>query len=274
MHFYLNRIKIGRYRIGNTVASLLTIFTILALLLGIIAAFVPTLVHQANNFATLDYQALGEKLQGPFSWLDLQAHRFGVIKPGTSLATEIQTALLQWFQPSMVSDIVGGVFATAGGIVVTISAVSFILFFFLQEQGLFSEIIHAIVPTEYEPKVLTAIDDSSEALTGYFRGLITQLASFSMMASVFLWILGVPYALLIGVAGGLLNIVPYVGPIIGLVFGCFIVLSSHLDLELVVIGTLMLKVCAAFLVTQAIDNLFLSTLIFSKSVFCLPEPFE
>ena len=159
MHFYLNRIKIGKYRIGNTGASLLTIFSIFAFLFGIIAPFVPTLVHQANNFATLDYQALGEKLQGPFSWLDLQAHRFGVIKPGTSLATEIQTALLQWFQPSMVSDIVGGVFATAGGIVVTISAVSFILFFFLQEQGLFSEIIDPIVPTEYGPKVLKAIDN-------------------------------------------------------------------------------------------------------------------
>jgi predicted PurR-regulated permease PerM len=270
MRFFTQRVHIGKYKIGNSGAALLTIATFYAILAGVILIFVPTLVHQANNLANLDYQALGLKLQGPFSWLDHQAHQTGILHEGESLATKVQESLLSWFRPSLVSDIVGVVFSAAGNVVVVLSSVSFILFFFLEEKGLFASIIHAVVPTRSEPKVLEAMDESSIALTSYFKGLLTQLVSFSLMTTTFLWILGVPNALLIGLAGGLLNIVPYVGPIIGLVFGWFITLSSGLSLELNELGFLLLKVAGAFLTAQAIDNLFLSTLIFSKSVKAHP----
>ncbi len=271
MHFFTEKVRIGKYRMGKSGAALLTIATFFAIFVGMLLLFVPTLVHQANNFATLDYAALGEKLKGPFSYIDQQVHRFGILSPEESLATKIQVALLDWFKPSLVSDLVGAVFSTAGGFIVAVSSISFILFFFLEEKSLFADIIHAIVPNESEPKVLQAMDESSNALTGYFKGLLTQLASFSLMTSVFLWVLGVPYALLIGVAGGLLNIVPYVGPIIGLFFGWFITLSSGLQtMEFHDLGVLLLKVAGAFLTAQAIDNLFLSTMIFSKSVKAHP----
>ncbi len=270
MDFFTQKVKIGRFRIGNAGAALLTMVVFFAILIGLLLIFVPTLVHQANNFANLDYAALGQKLEGPFGYLDAQCHRFGILAPGESLAQRTQETLLQWFKPSLVSDIVGAVFSTAGGIVVAISAISFILFFFLEEKSLFPDIIHSIVPSAYEHKVLQANEESSEALTSYFKGLLLQLASFSVMITVFLLVLGVPNALLIGVAGGLLNVVPYVGPIIGLVFGCFITLSSSLHLEPQAIGVLLLKVAGAFMTTQAIDNLFLSTIIFSKSVKAHP----
>lgn len=271
MQFFTTRIRIGKYHMGNAGAALLTIGVFFAAFVGLLLIFVPTLVHQANNFATMDYAALGEKLKGPFSYVDEQAHRFGILSPGESLADRTQSSLIEWFKPSMVSDLVGAVFSSAGGFIVALSSITFILFFFLEEKGMFVEIIHAIVPNEYEPKVLEAMDESSVALTGYFKGLVTQLASFSLMTSVFLWILGVPYALLIGVAGGLLNIVPYVGPIIGLIFGWFITVSSGLQtMELHDLGVIMLKVAGAFLVAQSIDNLFLSTIIFSKSVKAHP----
>ncbi len=270
MDFFTQKVKIGKFRIGNAGAALLTMAVFFAVLLGLLLIFVPTLVHQANNFATLDYAALGQKLEGPFSYLDAECHRFGILAQGESLAQRTQETLLQWFKPSLVSDMVGAIFSTAGGIVVAVSAISFILFFFLEEKKLFTDIVHSIVPAAYEHKVLQANDESSEALTSYFKGLLLQLVSFSVMITVFLLILGVPNALLIGVAGGLLNVVPYVGPIIGLVFGCFITLSSSLHLEPQAIGVLLLKVGGAFMMTQAIDNLFLSALIFSKSVKAHP----
>jgi predicted PurR-regulated permease PerM len=271
MHFFTQKVHIGKYRMGKSGAALLTIGVFFAIFAGILLIFVPTLVGQANNFATMDYAALGEKLKGPFSYIDQQAHRFGFLSAQESLAAKIQSALLDWFKPSLVSDWVGAIFSTAGGFMVALSSITFILFFFLEEENMFAGIIHAILPSEYEPKILQAMDESSDALTSYFKGLLTQLGSFSLMTALFLWILGVPYALLIGVAGGLLNIVPYVGPVIGLMFGWFITLSSGLQMmELHDLGVLLLKVAAAFLTAQAIDNLFLSTIIFSKSVKAHP----
>jgi predicted PurR-regulated permease PerM len=270
MDFFTQKVKIGKYRIGNAGAAVLTIFVFFAILIGLLLIFVPTLVHQANNLAKLDYASLGHKLEGPLGYLTGEFQRFGILAPGESLAQRTQETLLEWFKPSLVSDVVGAIFSTAGGIVVAVSSISFILFFFLEEKSLFPDIIHAIVPAQYEDKVLHANDESSEALTSYFKGLLIQLVCFSVMITVFSLILGIPNALLIGVAGGLLNVVPFVGPIIGMVFAGFLTLSSSLHLEPQAIGVLLLKVSGAFLVTQAIDNLFLSTIIFSKSVKAHP----
>ncbi len=270
MEFFTQKVKIGKLRINNAVAAGLTIFAFYALLAGLLLIFVPTLVEQANNLATLDYQALGQKMEGQFSHWDAQAHQLGLLGKKESLGTKTQETLLQWFKPSLVSDIVQAIFSTAGGIVVAVSSISFILFFFLEEKTLFPDIIHSLVPERYEDKVLQATDESTDALTAYFKGLLIQMLCFSGMITVLLLILGIPNALLIGVAGGLLNIVPYVGPIIGLVFGCFITLSSGLHAELNTLGYSLLKVGGAFMLTQAIDNLFLSTIIFSKSVKAHP----
>ena len=107
-------------------------------------------------------------------------------------------------------------------------------------------------------------------LARYFSGLLTQIGAFTMICSVFLWMLGVPNALLIGSFGGILNVIPYLGPILGIIFGCFITTSSHLDMEFALVLPLLLKVTGAFLGTQMIDGTVLGPLIFSKSVQAHP----
>ncbi len=107
-------------------------------------------------------------------------------------------------------------------------------------------------------------------LSRYFGGLAAQLTVFSLVLSFLLWILGVKNALLIGAFGGLFNIVPYVGPIIGMVFGVFITASSNLDMDLGQLLPMLLKVAASFMATQFLDNNFTGPMIFSKSVQAHP----
>jgi predicted PurR-regulated permease PerM len=270
MLFFLKRFRVGRFRVGPTGAALLTMLVFFLIIAGLLLLFVPTIVGQARNLAQIDYVALGEKFRDPFTYIDQQAHQLGLLKANESLATKTQETLINWFKPALVGDFVGSFISVAGNIVVAVSAISFILFFFLKDRKLFADIIHAFVPTQQEPKVLHAMQESSEALTDYFKGLILQIGAFSLMVTVLLLIMGVPNALLIGVFGGLLNVVPYVGPIIGCVLGCFITISSGLHLEFDQLGPMVLKVVAAFAMTQAVDNLFLSTIIFSKSVNAHP----
>lgn len=270
MVFFQMRIRIGRIRMGPTSAALLTILTFYLLLAGILMIFVPTIVAQARNLAGVDYEALGEKLKVPFYNLDIQLHQIGLLKPGESLATKTQEILSTWFKPTLVGDFLGSFLSTAGNVVVAFASVTFILFFFLKEKNLFIEILRAIVPNETEPKVLHAVQESSEMLTRYFGGLAAQLAVFSLVLSILLWIFGVNNALLIGVFGGMFNIVPYVGPIIGMVFGAFITISSNLDSDLALILPMLLKLAAAFMATQFLDNNFVGPMIFSKSVQAHP----
>lgn len=270
MVFFQRRLRLGKYRIGPSGAALLTIFVFYAVLAALVLAFVPTIVAQARNLAGVDYQALGQKLQPPFRDLDAQMHQFGVLQPDESLATRTQNLLKTWFKPTLLGDVLGSFVSAAGGILVTLTAVTFILFFFLKDSGLFLEMLHALVPNELEPKVRRAVDESSEVLTRYFGGLLLQIAAFSLTVSLLLWALGVPNALLIGAFGGLFNVVPYIGPILGVVFGCFITISSHLDLDFALWLPLLAKVAGAYMATQFVDNNFVGPMIFSKSVQAHP----
>jgi predicted PurR-regulated permease PerM len=264
------RVKIGGFRMGSTTASLAAILVFYTIILGVMLIFVPTIVSQARNLANIDYQALGEKLKAPFAQLDGQMHHLGFLDPGESLATKTQEALSNWFKPTLVGDFLGAFLGVAGNVLVTFASVTFILFFFLKENNLFLDIIHAFTPNEYEKRVRMAVQESSTVLTRYFRGLLIQVGAFAAMTTILLLILGIDNALLIGAFGGVFNVIPYVGPILGMIFGLFITISSHLDIDFALMIPMMVKVIATFLVVQTVDNNLVGPIIMSKSVQAHP----
>ena len=268
--FYRKHLGIGRFRLGPSAAALLTILTFYSILAGVLLLFVPTIVSQARHLATVDYQALGEKMRPFFFNLDLQLHQIGLLAPNESLALETQKALTNWFHPTLVGDFLGKFLGVAGNVAVTFASVTFILFFFLQDNRLFKGILDAIVPDKQEQKVNTALNDSSDLLTRYFGGLVIQLLVFSVLSTLILWMFGVKNAVLIGSFGGVFNIIPYIGPLLGMVFGVFITISSGLDADLALMMPMVLKVVATFIIVQVIDNNFVGPLIMSKSVQAHP----
>ena len=78
-------------------------------------------------------------------------------------------------------------------------------------------------------------------------------------------------ALLIGFFAAVINVIPYLGPLIGAVFAIFITISSNLDLEFYSeMMPLLLKVVAVFGAMQMLDNFILQPYIFSNSVLAHP----
>lgn len=270
MTFLRKRVRLGKWKMGSTTAAILTILTFYLAFLCLLLLFVPTIVSQARNLANVDYQAIGASLKGPFTTLDAQAHRFGLLDSGVSLADKTQEILSTWFKPTLLGDFVQSFIGVAGNIMVTLTAVTFILFFFLKDEDMFTEMLHAVVPNELEQKVLHAVDDSSQVLTRYFGGLVIQIMTFSLSVALLLWMFGIENSLLVGVFGGLFNVIPYVGPIMGGIFGCFITLTSHVNADFNLLMPMLAKVIAAFAITQFIDNNFLGPMIFSKSVQAHP----
>ena len=268
--FFQRRIQFRQLTMGPTSASLLTILSFYLLLVGVLFIFVPTIVEQARHLGSVDYDALGEKLRGPSAQLDAQLHEWGLLSPGESLGTRVQQILSQYFKPTMVGDFLGNVLSTAGNIFVAVGSITFILFFFLKEDTLFLDILRAIVPNDQEPQVRDAVKRSSIMLTRYFDGLAVQTAIFTGLVSLSLWILGVPNALLIGLMAGLLNIIPYVGPILGIIVGCFFTISHYIEMDFALMGTPLIKVVATILGAQALDNNIVGPYIMSNSVKAHP----
>ncbi len=268
---FFQKFRFKKWRVGRSLAAVLVILTYFLIFGGLLVLFVPPIVEQGKHLAELDYQALGKKLEGPLGAFDGRLHEVGLLRGEESLGGKAQELFQKYFSPNLLSDWARGFVATAGNVVVTFSSTLFILFYFLKEKGLFGNMIHALVPQKQEEKVVHALDESSRMLSRYFGGLFLQMLGFSALVSAFLWLMGVKSALLIGAFGGLMNLVPYVGPILGAVFGLFITVSSGLDMDFYAeLLPALVKVAAAFSAAQVIDNFFLQPAIFSSSVSAHP----
>lgn len=270
MIFFQRRIRLRRWRMGPTTAAILTLLTFYLLLCGLLLLFVPTIVGQAQHLASVNYSALGERLKEPFARLDIQAHEVGLLEHGESLGTRTQELLSEWFKPTMLGDFLGSFLSTAGSVLVTLASVTFILFFFLKENDLFLDILQAFVPNELEPKVRHAVKKSSQMLTRYFGGLAIQTVNFMAIVSLTLWVLDVPNALLIGVMAGLLNIVPYVGPIMGVILGCFFTVSYYIEADFALMIPPLFKVAITIMGMHLIDANLVGPYIMSSSVRAHP----
>lgn len=263
--------KIGRLRPGPSVASILTLLTFFLFFGGLVAIFVPSILKQASNLASVDYKAIAQALEEPYQKVGIWLGEYGVKLPENTLEDLVKKGLKGWFEPSKIGNMVGSVIGAIGSIIVNVASVVFITFFFLQERKLFINFILALVPEKYEEPTRETIKDTVALLTRYFGGLIIQLLIFGFALWVLLTILGIKNALLIALFGALMNVIPYIGPIIGAAFGVFITISSNLGMDFYQeLGPMLIKVVVVFQVVQILDNNLIQPYIFSKSVLAHP----
>ena len=128
-----------------------------------------------------------------------------------------------------------------------------------------------MVPTKYEQQTKQAVDETSKLLIRYFVGIMIQVTIITIIVSLSLTVLGVKNALLIGFFAGLMNVIPYIGPIIATFAAVMITLSSNMEMSFYTqMVPLLTKVIIVFMVTRLIDDIILQPNIFSKSVKAHP----
>ena len=113
--------------------------------------------------------------------------------------------------------------------------------------------------THRKRKLKTSIFKINNLLSRYFVGLILQITILFVIYTVILLIFGVENAFIIALLCALLNLIPYVGPMIGFVLMALLTMSSNLQNDF-------MSVLVGFLRGQLVDNVFSQPLIFSNSV--------
>ena len=271
MQFFQQKIKIGRSQAGPSFSAVLTILSYFVVFMVLIWLFVPLIVEQARNLAEVDYNAIAQALNEPLSQMNEQLHRLGLLESHESATEELNIALRSWFRPTQIGNFFSILIGVFGNFLITLFSIVFITYFFLKEQGLFANLITALAPQQYEKETRNALNSITHLLTRYFGGILIQISIITLFVSVLLGILGVKNALLIGFFAALINVIPYLGPLIGATFGVFITISSNLGLDFYSeLLPLLVKVVAVFAAMQLLDNIVLQPYIFSNSVRAHP----
>jgi predicted PurR-regulated permease PerM len=233
--------------------------------------FVPLIVEQANNLATVDYEALAIALEEPLKQFQEWLGEHNINWDPETIETRFNETLTNSFNPELIGNFFSSILSAAGSIFISLFSVVFITFFFLKEKGLFLNFLLALAPNKYEKEVINSVDSISRLLTRYFGGILLQISIITIYVSTCLGILGVKNALLIGFFAGVINVIPYLGPIIGGIFGILITISSNLDVDFYTqMLPLLIRVVIVFGTVQMLDNFVLQPFIFSTSVLAHP----
>lgn len=194
----------------------------------------------------------------------------------------IEVAVVQEMQHmvnlSQFSSLIGSAASFFTSLAIGLFSVVFISFFFIKDDGLFTEIVCALVPDRHEETTEKALSDIGHLLSRYFIGVLLEVIGVALINFLGLSLiarLGVNAALGIAVITGILNVIPYVGPLIGVVTGTILGLiikySSLVPLGLDVGFLAFTAILIAILFfTQLVDNFVYQPLIYSTSIKAKP----
>jgi predicted PurR-regulated permease PerM len=266
-----DQIHFRKFKMPHTGSTILTLLVMIMVFTLLFMIFVPIINRQALVISSIDFQYLGEQLEKPLHDIEVKLLEWNMLEHDQTIETMIGTELESIVSMTSVKNIFGNVVGLAGSIFIGLFSVVFLTFFFLRDEHLFFNGIMLFVPTRFEEQATNILRDTRHLLSRYFVGLSLELLSMMTLITVGLSLFNVESALLIGFLGGLMNVIPYLGPIIGTFMGVAIGATSNLSLGMyediipisaVIIGT--------FAVANLFDNLILQPLIYSTSVKAHP----
>ncbi len=271
MKFFLEKLRFNKFGWGTSISAMLTIllYVLILSLIGIL--FIPIIIEQGSHLANIDYNKIGASLQEPITYINNELKSLGLISSEQSVLDQINEVVRKWFRPERVSNLFSSIIQIGSNLTLAVGSIIFITFFFLQESGLFQGYLVAMVPKRHEEKIQHILYDSSRLLRRYFSGILIQMSIFCLICYLALSLFGIKNALLIGFFSGLMNMIPYVGPLIGMVFAAFLTLTGYVGLDFTnQILPLSLKAVGSVFIAQVIDNWLVQPFLFSKTVKAHP----
>jgi predicted PurR-regulated permease PerM len=250
-----------RIKFGNTLSSVTTIAILMIAFFGIVSLLLPVIFEQAKNLSLLNVNAFEATATKLINELSIYLSDYGV-----DLQSWVDRSLAEVdysFLPDAINTVLNGL----SGFTIGVFSVIFISFFFLKDSGLLERIVMVFVLDKNVKRVEKSILSIKNLLSRYFIGLLVQITVLFIIYTLVLLIFGIPNAVTIALVCALLNIIPFLGPIIGTVLIIFLTMTSNLDASFASV-TLpkTIYVLIGFTIGQLIDNFLTQPYVFSTSV--------
>ncbi len=252
-----------RLKFNNTIAVIITMVFLIGIIAGIIALFVPLLIQQGHNLSLLNIDALQNNIEELYGQL---LKYFGVKSEDLERGLK-DSQLLSNINFGLIPEFLNSLIGILGTFSVGLFSILFIVFFFLKDSKLFEQSLLTLIPNNKENRVQNSIEKIKNLLSRYFVGLVFQILILFIIYSIVLFVFGIENAIVIAFLCALLNLIPYVGPIIGGLLMAILTMTSNVGADF---STVILPktgyVMIGFTLGQLVDNFFSQPFIFSSSV--------
>lgn len=266
------RIKVGKLSIGNSWAALFAVLVIWAVIVLIFWFTIPLVMSELQFLSTVDIPSVIDRV-GQMLFLAMEPFRENNSGLVDMIEKQIEQTAISLFDFGQISDVFYSMFDFLGGLFIASFSISFITFFFLKEEGLLVSGILLFIPERYESGLKNVMQSIRSLLRRYFVGVLIQTILIAILVTVGFSLIGVSFnhAAIIGIISGLLNIIPYVGPLIGAFFGLLVGIIIYLQTSLdMVFLNFLFWIGIIYCIVQLIDNIVFQPVIFSNSVKAHP----
>lgn len=275
----MRKIRIKGYKAPDWILAALTLITLLTIFFTVITLVIPIISGIIKGISLSSIESAARHISGPLA--ELNNHLYNAFpKIGKDFRIEIYAIqeLKHFFEPKMFSSMLGSAASVISNVGIGIFSVTFISFFFIKDDGQFTAIVRALVPDRHEEEATKAISDISYLLSRYFIGVMIEIigvALINFLGLMFIARLGFNAAIGIAFMTGMLNVIPYIGPLMGGAAGTFLALTIKYS-STTAIGldvnffTFTIILIAIFAFTQLIDNILYQPVIYSTSIKAKP----
>ncbi len=252
-----------KLKFGNTFASVITLLLIIATFSLIMSIFVPIIIEQGKHISKIDF----EQVKDDLNELNVQASDYLGVDHFQLVEAIKRTSYVQNMDVEIIPSFVDIFFDNIASTVIGIFSVLFISFFLLKDESLIARSALVFAKKENEVKFKRILLKIKELLSRYFIGLFLQIFILALFYSVLLLYLDVDDAVAVALICAFLNIVPYLGPLIGWGLMLLVIISNNLGADFSS-GLLPLLSIATggYAIAQLFDNFISQPVIFGHSV--------
>ena len=253
----------SKLKFGSTLASIVAISFILIVISGVISLLIPLVLEQGKNLSLLNVNAFQDKINTLYTEFNGYLNKFNIDLSQSLIDIEGLTKNSVEAIPVLLNS-VGSIL---GSITLGILSVIFITFFLLKDGEYFEKIFTQLFPTKMKKRIEKSLIEIKVLLSRYFLGLLFQITILFTIYTIILLIFGVKDAVVIAFLCALLNLIPYIGPFIGIILMSFLTMTSYLgeDFSSVIIPKT-IYVIIGYVFAQLIDNFLSQPYIFSNSI--------
>lgn len=214
----IRNILTERLRLNKRVASIIIILGIFIIIGIFLYILIPSILKESNNITDI-IGNIDDYIDVLYSKLKINEIEF--LKNIYVIINEKLNTFLVTFSESFLTNILEGIEN-----IISLAIIPIVTYYFLVDGELLFHKLLLILPTEKRiviKKVLTHID---KVLSRYIVSQLFLSLIIGVITSIALLILGVDFAIPLGIFNGILNIIPYFGPIIGGIPAVFVALIS------------------------------------------------
>ncbi|MBR5200342.1 MAG: AI-2E family transporter [Alistipes sp.] len=260
----LNSVSLFGRRMSRGIAAAITLVVIWIIAGGLLALFAPLILSKAYELAYLEWDSIKEVISQAL--LDVEVFLESNLPIDVP---NLEDMLREKFSSIFTPDMLEGVAGYALNAVIAFFSISFITFFFLREDGLFYKGVALFFPDKYHENVYRALDSITKLLSRYFAGLFVESIVLMTVISVVMMLfgMGASDALIIGLVMGVMNVVPYAGPVIGATISMLLSMLTPID------GDIMFTIvvlASTIIIVKVIDDFIIQPTLYSERVQAHP----